>query len=143
MALIYRLFIVFFSLLSLSAIAQTNQEIMTNRAIEKAMGWQEAIETPNSYKEASLLIDSAIDKLQKGDVNKAEELVRQSIALYPTFRVFDYIKQICRMSDINKARLIMDELYEKVHFQKVARESCSGTEKVKENEEKDSQNRPD
>ena len=114
MALIYRLFIVFFSLLSLSAIAQTNQEIMTNRAIEKAMGWQEAIETPNSYKEASLLIDSAIEKLQKGDVNKAEELVRQSIALYPTFRVFDYIKQICRMSDINKARLIMDELYEKV-----------------------------
>ncbi len=114
MIIIYRLFIVFFSLLSLSAIAQTKQEKETNKSMEKMMGWQEAIETPNSYKEASLLIDSALEKLKNGDVNKAEELVRQSIALYPTMRVFDYVKQICRLSDINKARVIMDELYAKV-----------------------------
>jgi tetratricopeptide (TPR) repeat protein len=114
MTIIYRLFIIFFLLLSLSAIAQTEQEKIVNKSIEKFMGWPEAVKTPNSYKEASLLIDSALEKLQKGDVNKAEELVRQSIALYPTFRVFDYLKQICRLSDINKARLIMDELYVKV-----------------------------
>ena len=114
MILIYRLVIVFFILISFSAIAQTKQEKATNLEMEKMMGWQEAIETPNSYKEASLFIDSAIDKLQKGDVNKAEEMVRQSIALYPTIRVFDYVKQICRLSDINKARVIMDELYVKV-----------------------------
>jgi tetratricopeptide (TPR) repeat protein len=120
MALIYRLFIVFFSLLSLSAIAQTKQEKATNLEMEKMMGWQEAIETPNSYKEASLLIDSALEKLKNGEVNKAEELVRQSIALYPTMRVFDYVKQICLMPDINKANVIMNELYVKV-------ESLSGT----------------
>jgi tetratricopeptide (TPR) repeat protein len=114
MTILYRLFILFFSLLSLSAIAQTAHEKATNKAIEKAMGWEEAIETPNNYKEASLLIDSALEKLENGDVNKAEELVKQSIALYPTFRVFDYVKQICLLSDINKARLIMDELYAKV-----------------------------
>ena len=114
MAIIYRLFIVFFLLLSFSAIAQTEQEKIVNKSIEKSMGWQEAIETPNNYKEASLLIDSALEKLKNGDVNKAEDMVKQSIALYPTMRVFDYVKQICRLSDINKARLIMDELYAKV-----------------------------
>jgi hypothetical protein len=47
MALIYRLSIIFFSLLSLSAIAQTKQEKEINKEMEKMMGWQEAIETPN------------------------------------------------------------------------------------------------
>ena len=114
MAIIYRLFIVFFLLLSLSTIAQTKQEKATNKEVEKMMGLQEAIETPNSYKEASLLIDSALEKLKNGEVNEADQLIRQSIAIYPTVRVFEYIKQICRMPDINKANVIMNELYVKV-----------------------------
>jgi tetratricopeptide (TPR) repeat protein len=120
MALIYRLVIVFFLLLSLSTIAQTKQEKVTNKEMEKGMGLQEAIEIPNSYKEASLLIDSALEKLKNGEVNEADQLIRQSIAIYPTVRVFEYIKQICLMPDINKANVIMNELYVQV-------ESLSGT----------------
>ena len=111
MAIIYRLFIVFFLLLSLSTFAQTKR---INKEVEKGFDLPESVKIPEEYKEASLLIDSALDKLQNGDVNKADELIRQSIAIYPTVRVFEYIKQICLMSDVNKARLIMEELYVKV-----------------------------
>jgi tetratricopeptide (TPR) repeat protein len=120
MTKIHRLFIVFFLLFSLSAIAQTKQEKVTNKEMEKMMGVEEAIEIPNSYKEASLLIDSALEKLKNGEVNEADQLIRQSIAIYPTVRVFEYIKQICLMPDINKANVIMNELYVQV-------ESLSGT----------------
>ena len=111
MALFYRLFIVFFLSLSLSTIAQTKR---INKALEKAFDLPESVKIPEEYQEASILIDNALDKLQNGDVNEADQLIRQSIALYPTIRVFEYIKQICLMSDINKARLIMEELYVKV-----------------------------
>ena len=111
MALFYRLFIVFFLSLSLSTIAQTKR---INKELEKAFDLPESVKIPEEYQEASILIDNALDKLQNGDVNEADQLIRQSIALYPTIRVFEYIKQICLMSDINKARLIMEELYVKV-----------------------------
>jgi tetratricopeptide (TPR) repeat protein len=114
MAIIYRLFIVFFLLLSLSTIAQTKREKAINKEVEKAFDLPESVKIPEDYKEASVLIDSALDLLQKGEVNEADKRIRQSIAIYPTVRVFEYIKQICLMSDINKARLIMEELYVKV-----------------------------
>ena len=73
-----------------------------------------AIEPSEEYKEAERLVAEAQQQLDKGEVMLADSLVRKSISIYPTKSVFKYARQICQMPDINRANLIMDELYARV-----------------------------
>jgi tetratricopeptide (TPR) repeat protein len=103
-------------LISISVTAQTKAEKRVQKAMEKL-----GVPTPSpgakvspEYGRAEQLVGDALAQLAKGEVNLADSLIRESIGLYPTKAVFQYIKAVCRMPDISKANRLMDELYQKV-----------------------------
>jgi len=89
-------------------------EKWVNDYSDKASGRSAPVAPTEEYKTAVALVDSAILKLKAGAVNEADELIRQSIASYPTINVFDYVRELCLMPDISSANTIMDLLYAKV-----------------------------
>lgn len=116
-------FIVLISLFTISANAQRKAEGLTveqtkimdkgiSDALEKLYG--KAVIPPNEYKEAETLVQKAIEVLKNGEVNKADSLIYNSIKLYPTRAVFDYVREVFKMPDLIKATTIMEKLYERV-----------------------------
>lgn len=116
-------FIVSISLFTISANAQRKAEGLTveqtkimdkgiSDAMEKLYG--KAVIPPNEYKEAETLVQKAIEVLKNGEVNKADSLIYNSIKLYPTRAVFDYVREVFKMPDLIKATTIMEKLYERV-----------------------------
>ncbi len=83
-----------------------------NDEMEKTFG--KTVTPPKECKAAETLVLKAIEALKNGEVINADSLINQSIKLYPTNTVFQYVKEVCRMPDINKANDIMDNLYEAV-----------------------------
>jgi len=108
MSRLSRLIIITMILFSFVASAQKEQ---TRNAIEIKFGLPAQVKPSKEYNTAVSLVDSALLKLKAGEVNQADALVRQSIAVYPTVKVFEYVRELCLMPDVNKANTIMDELY--------------------------------
>ncbi|NEU09672.1 hypothetical protein GZH53_15195 [Flavihumibacter sp. R14] len=99
---------------SLSVFAQTKAEKRAQKAMEK-LGippTAPAVKVSPEYERAEQLVNEALAQLTKGEVNRADSMVRQSIRLYPTKEVFQYVKAVCEMPDLNKANALMDELYQ-------------------------------
>ncbi|NEU09671.1 hypothetical protein GZH53_15190 [Flavihumibacter sp. R14] len=119
-------FIVWISFYAISANAQrkaakkglTDQEQkqvsdkIVNDAMEKIYG--KTVIPPREYTEAVAMAQKAIEVLKYGEVNKADSLIYNSIKLYPTRTVFNYVREVFKMPDLNRATAIMDKLYETV-----------------------------
>lgn len=105
-------------LCSLSVTAQTKAEKRIQKAMEKfavpVPGSAPAPKLSPEYKKAEQLVSEAMDRLAKGEVNLADSMIRKSINLYPTKAVFQYVRAVCLMPDINKANALMDEMYQRV-----------------------------
>jgi tetratricopeptide (TPR) repeat protein len=115
-------FIVWISLYAISANAQRkNNKKVNDAGAQKAAGdflsnklkEYYAKIAPN-YNEAETLVQNAIEALSKGEVNKADSLIYSSIKLYPTRTVFNYVREVFKMPDLNRATAIMEKLYETV-----------------------------
>ncbi len=91
---------------------QENIDDVVQKEMEKLYGKQ--AELSPEYREAEALVQQAIDALQRGEVNSADALINKSIELYPTRTVFNYVREVCKMPDVNKAISIMEKLYERV-----------------------------
>lgn len=107
----YFLPVLFFSI---SVLAQTKQDNETNKMMSEMFGLPELVEPSQQYLSAIKLVDNALQKLESGDINAADKAIRESIALYPTMHVFDYVKQLCLLPDIFQANAVMNVLYAKV-----------------------------
>ncbi len=94
--------------------AQTDAEKAQNKEMEKTLGLSEAVEPSEEYKKAYFLVYEAVKKLKEGEVNEADKIIRQSIDSYPTLDVIAYLREICAMSDFQRAKTIMDILYAKL-----------------------------
>ncbi len=70
---------------------------------------------PINYIEAERLANMATEQLQQGEVKKADEAIRMSIKQYPTITVFNYVKELYKISDEYTANKIMDLLFESVY----------------------------
>lgn len=67
---------------------------------------QNAQET--AYGEAKKLVERAKIQLKAGNSRLADSLVTQSIAVFPTTDVYEYVKEIMRTSDIRHGNELMD-----------------------------------
>ncbi|MBC7914695.1 MAG: caspase family protein [Pyrinomonadaceae bacterium] len=116
-------FIVWLSLYAISANAQRKAEGLTveqtkimdkgiKDAFEKMYG--KTVTPPKKYLEAEAMVQTALEVLKNGEVNKADSLIYSSIKLYPTRTVFNYVREVFKMPDLNKATAIMEKLYEAV-----------------------------
>ena len=94
--------------------AQTEEENKINKLNNQQLGFNEPTKPTENYKEAEKLVDLALSKLKAGEVNEANEFIKSSIAIYPTIKAFDYVRQVCLLSDSKGANAIMDQLYAKV-----------------------------
>ena len=84
--------------------------------INTTVSAQELADPPQDYKAAVQLVNNAVSALKSGDVIISDSLIHQSMKLYPTVELFEYVKEICRLPDMNQAWNLMDELYEAVQF---------------------------
>ena len=103
-------------LLSLSAAGANAQQKKLdknlNKEMEKVFG--KTVDPPKEYKEAEAIVQKAIEALKKGEVNNADSLIFSAIKVYPARAVFNYVKEVCRMPDLNRGSAIMEKLYETV-----------------------------
>lgn len=65
-------------------------------------------QAPKEYEQAVAQAREADSLLRKGEVNRADSLIKSSIKLYPTMAIYDYALTRAEMSDIAGANLIMD-----------------------------------
>ena len=95
---------------------QQKNEARLERILKKVNGEtsEKQMEPSPEYKEAEALVQQAIDALKNGEINYADSLILNSISLYPIFNVFDYVKDVHKMSNANRAIFIADKLYESV-----------------------------
>ena len=94
--------------------AQTDAEKKINKQMDNTYCLFEVVEPNEDYKNAEALVAEAITKLKAGSINEADATIKASIASYPTINVFDYVREICLLPDINKANIIMDLLNSKL-----------------------------
>ena len=68
----------------------------------------------SDYEEAVSLAKQADELLKTGEVPRAAELISQSVSKYPVAEVFDYAKNLAKLSDVTGANIIMDKVIERV-----------------------------
>ncbi|HMI01221.1 MAG TPA: caspase family protein [Pedobacter sp.] len=101
--------------ISFNAISTSAQKVSdTHLSSEMGNFYGKAVIPPGKYKEAEALVQRAIEMLNIGEVNKADSLIDSSIKMYPTRTVFNYVREVFKMPDLNKALAIMEKLYEAV-----------------------------
>ena len=66
------------------------------------------------YDKAEALAKEAVTKLVAGDFKTGEELITQSMDLYPTVEVYSYAFTLVKLSDVSGANAILDRAIEKV-----------------------------
>ncbi len=70
---------------------------------------------PSKYIEAEQFANMANIELQKGEVKLADSLIKQSILIYPTKNVYDYIRSLFKLSDEVNGNAIIDLLLNAVN----------------------------
>lgn len=80
---------------------------------------QNAQET--AYGEAKKLVERAKIQLKAGNSRLADSLVTQSIAVFPTTDVYEYVKEIMRTSDIRHGNELMDLNFKRLQGMQVER----------------------
>lgn len=108
----YLILLLFFSV---CVSAQTAREKKMNKIVDQYMRYPEVVEPSKEYLKATQLVSSALEKLKSGEVIEADQLINKSIETYPTRNVFEYIREVFLMPDINKANMLMDKLYQRVN----------------------------
>ena len=92
--------LVFFVFLPLFSLAQLTGKSQRNKPSEAQV-------IPKQYYEGELLAIEANTQLKKGEIKRADSLIRQSIKTYPTKVVYEYAKSLYQISDIKTANEIM------------------------------------
>jgi tetratricopeptide (TPR) repeat protein len=104
--------IVFSTLLVLTSAAQSKQQKKIDRIVQDQMEkiYGKPIESPAEYKQAEQLAQLASAELVKGNINRADSLIDQSIALYPTKAVIAYCAELCKLPDLKQANAVAERM---------------------------------